>query len=116
MHVFKYSKREGTLAAKLLGQVPDKIKEKRSESLLKLSNSNIIEYNGRYLGKVFEVLIEKKLKDGYYEGLTSNYIRVLIEDDIDLEKGKIYHIYLERLKENCIVGKVTKDKGGICYE
>ena len=96
--------------------MPDKIKEKRSESLLKLSNSNIIEYNKGYLGKVFEVLIEKKLKDGYYEGLTSNYIRVLIEDDIALEKGKIYCIYLERLKENCIVGKVTKDKGGICYE
>lgn len=77
--------------------------------MLKLSNSNIIEYNSGYLGKVFMVLVEKRLKNGYYEGLTSNYIRVLIKDDCRLKKGEIYNIYLEGLKDDCIVGSVTTD-------
>ena len=104
MHIFKYSKREGTVAAKLEGQVPDKIKDERSEILLKLSDENIIWYNKKYIGKTEKVLVETKLKNGYYDGLTNNYIRVLIKTDKELKKGEIYNIYLKKLEENSIIG------------
>lgn len=107
MHIFKYSKREGTVAAKFSHQVLDEIKEKRSEDLIKLSNSGTIRYNKDYLDTTSGVLIEKRLNSGYYEGLTSNYIRVLVESDKELKKGEVYNICLKKLEGNSIIGSIT---------
>lgn len=107
IHVFKYSKRDGTVAAGLSGQVLDKIKEKRSEVLIKLSNSGTIRCNRSYLGKRACILLEKRLDNGYYEGLTGNYIRVLVDSVKELRKGEIYDIYLKKLEENSIIGNIT---------
>ena len=107
MHVFKYSKREGTKAAMLDGQIPDEIKENRSEILLSLSDKNMLDYNRKYIGTTKEVLIETKLDNGYYDGLTSNYIRILVESDYELKKGKIYKIHLKKMEGNSIIGNIT---------
>ena len=106
IHVFKYSKRDGTRAAVMPDQVLDEIKEKRSEDLIKLSNSGTIKYNNSYLGKKASVLIERKLDSGYYEGLTSNYIRVLVDSINKLKKGEIYNIYLKKVEGNSIIGNI----------
>ena len=107
MHIFKYSKREGTKAATLSCQVPDEIKEKRSEVLLRLSEKNMLEYNEKYIGTNAKVLIETKLDNDYYDGLTSNYIRVLVESDSKLKKGEIYNIDLKRIEGSNIIGIIT---------
>ena len=76
MHIFKYSPRQGTVAAKMKQQIDAKIKEKRSRILIDLSNKNEIEFLERYVGKELEVLFETKTQENYIEGHTTNYIKV----------------------------------------
>ena len=64
MHIFKYSPREGTIAAKMTNQIDGNIKEERSNKLIELSNRNEKEYNESYIGKCVDVLFEEE-KDGY---------------------------------------------------
>ena len=66
------------------GQINGKIKEERSQKLIKLSNQNEMEYNKKYVGKELEVLFEEK-KDGNYIGHTKNYLLVHMKSDENLE-------------------------------
>ena len=84
MHIFKYSPREGTLAAKMTNQIDGNIKEERSQKLIELSNKNEREYNEKYIGKNVDVLFEEE-KDGLWSGYTKNYVRVLVKSDENLE-------------------------------
>ena len=84
MHIFKYSPREGTLAAKMTNQIDGNIKEERSQKLIELSNKNEREYNEKYIGKSVDVLFEEE-KDGLWSGYTKNYVRVFAESDENLE-------------------------------
>ena len=84
MHIFKYSPREGTLAAKMTNQIDGNIKEERSQKLIELSNKNEREYNEKYIGKSVEVLFEEE-KDGLWSGYTKNYVRVFVDSDEYLE-------------------------------
>ena len=75
MHVFKYSPRKGTVAAKMNDQISPEIKEKRSKELIKLSDENELDYLKSYVGKNVEVLFEEV--DGeFIKGHTQNYILV----------------------------------------
>ena len=76
MHIFKYSPRQGTVAAKMKQQIDAKIKEKRSSILIKLSDENEIEFLERYVGRELDVLFETKTQENYIEGHTTNYIKV----------------------------------------
>ena len=74
MHVFKYSKRVGTPAATMENQVPEDIKEKRSNILINLSNENENKFLEQYINKKIEVLFENEV-----EGHTTNYIKVILD-------------------------------------
>ena len=65
MHIFKYSPRKGTIAAKMKEQIDARIKEQRSNKLIELSNKNEIEFLEKYIGKELEVLFESKTHDNY---------------------------------------------------
>lgn len=58
-HIFKYSKREGTKAAVMQGQIPEQIKAKRSARLIELGEKNRRAYEESFLGKTVEVHVEK---------------------------------------------------------
>ena len=94
MHIFKYSPREGTPAAKMPNQVDGNIKEQRSQKLIKLSDQNQLWYNQKHIGKPVEVLFEEE-KDGVWSGYTKNYIKVNIKSSKNLENQlvtvKIFH-------------------------
>ena len=72
MHIFKYSPRKGTKAASFPNQVDGKVKSKRSDILIALSNQNEMNFAKQYIGKEIEVLFENDK-----EGHTSNYIKVV---------------------------------------
>lgn len=75
LHVFKYSPRKGTVAARMKNQIDSIVKEKRSHKLIELSNECEIEFLDRYVGKELKVLFEKQ--DGeYIKGHTTNYLVV----------------------------------------
>lgn len=87
MHVFKYSKREGTVAAARKDQIPEAIKAKRSDILLKLAGKQSEEYRKTFLNKELTVLIEeeKEIQGVKYQvGFTPSYIRVAVRSDEDL--------------------------------
>ena len=97
MHIFKYSPREGTLAAKMTNQIDGNIKEERSQKLIELSNKNERECNEKYIGKSVEVLFEEE-KDGLWSGYTKNYVRVFVESDESLE-NKILKVEIKNVYE-----------------
>ncbi|MCT4507577.1 MAG: tRNA (N(6)-L-threonylcarbamoyladenosine(37)-C(2))-methylthiotransferase MtaB [Tepidibacter sp.] len=103
MHVFKYSPRKGTPAATMKDQIDPKVKQIRSERLMNLSNDNNNKFMDSFLSKTVSVLFETKLEDGYYEGLTSNYIRVLVKSEKDIE-GKILNVNLINTKDGLMEG------------
>lgn len=75
MHIFKYSPRKGTVAAKMKNQISGAKKEFRSKRLLELSDVNEKEYLKEYLGKNINVLFEEK-EGEFSKGHTGNYILV----------------------------------------
>ena len=84
MHVFKYSPRSGTVAAKMPNQIDGKIKEERSNKLIELSDENEKEYNQKYIGKEVEVLLEER-EGEYLKGHTTNYMVVKMKTNENLE-------------------------------
>lgn len=83
LHIFQYSKREGTVAAKLYKDLPPQIKQSRFERLNELNEKLKLDFIKK--NKQGEVLIEEKV-DGFYAGYTKNYIRCYIEDNSSLQK------------------------------
>ncbi len=79
-HVFKFSPRKGTVAAKMKNQIDAKIKEERSKRLIELSSENQIQYLKSYVGKAVEVLFEEE-ENGVLKGHTANYIMVKSKQD-----------------------------------
>ncbi len=81
IHVFKYSKRDGTVAADMEDQVDEQTKNERSERLLSLADELQTKYEESFLGKDMEVLFEEEIEvDGakYMVGHTKNYLQVAI--------------------------------------
>ena len=88
MHVFKYSVRRGTAAEKMENQVPEQVKDLRSEKMLALAKEMKKAFYDSYKGREAEVLVEQRMKNGKYHATTANYMDVYIESDYDL-RGKI---------------------------
>lgn len=83
LHVFPYSKRNGTPAAKMKNQVSDDVKKDRVHQLLDLNDKLAKNYAQKFEGDIVEVLVERKNKNGLLEGHTSNYLKVQFDGDVD---------------------------------
>ena len=97
-HIFKYSKREGTKAAVMQGQIPEQIKAKRSARLIELGEKNRRAYEESFLGKTVEVLVEEKSDVNGKEmwtGHTKEYMKIALESEKNLQ--------------NCILNLQIKD-------
>ena len=103
MHVFKYSPRKGTKAAKMPKQIDGKQKEMRSKKLIELSDFNEKTYNEAYINKEVEVLFEEE-KEGMYKGHTENYILVYYKSEENLE-NKMKKVICKEVEKNHIIAK-----------
>jgi len=81
IHVFPYSRRNGTPAASMEGQIDEKIKSERSQKMIELGHNLKKDYCEKYIGMNLEVLFEQSVKDNVFEGLTQNYIRVFAKGE-----------------------------------
>jgi len=108
MHIFKYSKRKGTVAAGLPGQLTEAQKTVRSGELQKLEQQMSYAFRGKYLGKEAEVLFEEnKVIDGtsYRIGHTVDYVKVAVEGDEEWN-NQIKTVKIDRfLKDDILLGK-----------
>ncbi len=93
MHIFKYSKREGTKAAVMKEQIPENIKQRRSAELISLGEKMSEEFRQHYIGTNQEVLFEERCEingKSYFVGYTKEYVKVAKESDVSLENVLVW--------------------------
>ena len=103
MHVFKYSPRKGTPAADMENQIDPQMKQMRSDKLIALNKQNFTNFAKKFEGQEFNVLFEQNIGENKYEGLTPNYIRVIVESEEDIQ-GKILKTKINDVKDEYVEG------------
>lgn len=96
MHIFKYSRREGTRAAAMEGQIPEKKKAERSEKLIALAEKLSERYREGFIGKKLDILIEETVQIGeqtYQVGHTREYVKVAVKSE--MSAGRIVQVSIK---------------------
>ena len=102
LHVFPYSMRPGTAAARMDGQISPDVKKQRSKVLLELSDKLYIKFANKFIGQDVTVLVEKYDEEkGINIGHTSNYLSV----EIPLKESKVGQFITVKLQKDMIVSK-----------
>jgi len=107
IHVFPYSRRPGTAAEKLPGQVPDSVKTQRKRNLGIISKECAESYRQRFIGRSMDVLWETQ-SGGIWSGYTGNYIRVYTKSKNDLA-NKLNEVTLEKIYKDGIWGEIEEE-------
>jgi len=102
LHVFTYSERDNTLAAKMQGEVPKNIRAKRSKMLRGLSVKKRRAFYESQLGTTRTVLFESENKEGYIHGFTENYVKVKVPWNPELV-NTLHQIELTKIDEDGLV-------------
>lgn len=103
MHIFKYSKRQGTRAAVMPNQVPETLKNVRSAELIELGDNMSKEFRNFYLGREEEVLFEEETVIGgisYYVGYTREYVKVAKVSNTPLENQLVKGTLVKALEQD----------------
>ena len=107
-HLFKYSPREGTRAAKMDKQINGKIKRDRLHDLEKIEEANRKEFLEKQIGKTLSVLFEEKSDmDGFKSGYSTNYLRVNV-GDLSIASNEIYDVKITARKDDELIGEISK--------
>jgi threonylcarbamoyladenosine tRNA methylthiotransferase MtaB len=111
VHVFPYSEREGTQAARIGDPVDPQEVNDRRQQLLEVARESERDFYRRFVGATMEVLVESERnpESGELEGLTDNYLRVTFEGTREL-LGKLVPVQLSELRETQLWGKVCRHK------
>ncbi|WP_149093937.1 tRNA (N(6)-L-threonylcarbamoyladenosine(37)-C(2))-methylthiotransferase MtaB [Paenibacillus terrae] len=111
MHVFPYSKRSGTPAARMEDQVDEDVKNARVHELIDLSEQMQLAYAERFVGQVLEVIPEVAPKgtedSGMLHGYSDNYIQLVFEGTEDLV-GKVCRVKLTKAGVNESEGQLVR--------
>lgn len=105
MHVFKYSKRAYTRAAKMPEQVDGVVKKQRSEILLQMASKTKSDFLNKQLGKKCQVLFESE-SNGILQGYTTNYVKVNVKGEKTL-CGTIQDVVLTSLEGETAQGEIV---------
>jgi threonylcarbamoyladenosine tRNA methylthiotransferase MtaB len=99
LHVFPYSKRTGTPAARMDDQVDEEVKNERVHRLIELSDQLAKEYASQFENEVLEVIPEElfkgESKEGLYVGYTDNYLKVVFPANEEMV-GKIVKVKITK--------------------
>ena len=105
LHVFKYSRRQGTAADRMKDQIPEKIKSGRSERLIRLDEHKSQEFRKRFIGVADEIIPEEVVEiDGkkYLRGYNRSYVRYLVPfTECERPESKIGQIIRAEGKDFC---------------
>jgi len=105
IHVFSYSPRQGTQAARMPDYIDDRVKRERSQRMLALAKESARNFRQKFLGKTMLVLWEKQT-NGVWSGLTDNYIRVYTKSSKDLT-NQLLPVTLVELGKDGVGGEVV---------
>lgn len=107
IHVFKYSIREGTKAADMKEQVDEKIKSDRSKQLIKLGDMLANEFMKKFINLNMSILVETQKDNNFFEGYTTNYLKVLIKSDNNI-KNKIVDVKIDKVSNDYLESEYNK--------
>ena len=109
-HIFRFSPRQGTAAARMKGQIKDEVKKARSARLLTLNDEHSRLFRQQFSGVTTQVLIED-YKHAHWEGLTDNYLRVEVDGLPEAEtrnwQNTLVRVRLSHLVDDGIAGIVV---------
>lgn len=110
IHIFKYSKREGTKAASMKSQINSKIKNERSKLLEEVNKANRMQYMNIFLNKEVEILFEEviTIQDSeYYLGHSKNYLKVVVPKSKEDYINKIFNVKINKILNEYLVGSIV---------
>ena len=110
-HIFKYSRRQGTKAAAMDGQLTEAVKAQRSERMLELHEMRAKEYEEAMIGKELEILLEEEIEiagEPWYVGHSREYVKAVIRKTDahkvnDLVKVRVIGFAKEHILETVLV-------------
>jgi threonylcarbamoyladenosine tRNA methylthiotransferase MtaB len=106
IHIFRYSPRSGTPAAKMK-QIPEQIKKERSERLSQLSETLHREYLETCIGQVHRVLFERQKSPEWHNGHAENYVVVIVPaKEGENFRNQIFDVKITGLQGNQLIGEV----------
>ncbi len=110
VHVFPYSPRQGTAAAKMPNQIAAETKKGRRQRLLRLGKQLSCQYARQFLNQTLEVLVEKKYAntEDAFQGHTPNYLLVAFSSMADM-RGQLVPVKLQTLRKNIIWGQIKEN-------
>ncbi len=113
IHVFPFSPRPETAAARMSEQIKDKVKQERNQRMLELAQSSQRSFCEQFLGQTMPVLWEKETSpgSGIYSGLTGNYIRVFAHSEKPLS-NEITPVKLVKFHNQGIWGEMVDENPG----
>lgn len=103
IHVFPYSKREGTKAASMDGHLPTNVKKDRARRLIEIDDILQLNYNNLFVGKDVNVLVEE-IVDGKSVGHTENFLKVEINKV--LETNRCYDVRIIKADIDKVEGEL----------
>lgn len=106
VHVFAYSRRPGTRAYDMPGQVANKVKEDRSRQMIAATLATQQDFFAAQVGRVEEVLFEQEREKNVYEGYARNYTPVRAASAIPLQ-GQVLPVEITQALEDCCLGKLV---------
>ncbi len=109
LHVFPFSRREGTAAARMKNRVHGTKKQERSQLLRDLNQKLMVDFQKRFLNTARQVIIEEKrdYETDMLTGYTDNYIRALVDDSDKYMAQKVMVRLLESYNYDSVSGEIV---------
>lgn len=105
MHIFPYSRRPGTPADKMPGQLPNAVKEQRSRKAISVAEEMSRAYRENLVGKTLDVLFEEREKD-HFTGHAPNYVKVYVQGE-NLH-NEIRKVSVQKVFQDGVLGEIVE--------
>lgn len=105
IHIFPYSRRSGTIADKMDGQIEKSVKAQRASALSSVADKIRNTFLNEQIGKSLSVLIESRQEDGFALGYTANYTPVKVMGNVNI--GDIVNVKIETVNSDFCVGTLS---------
>lgn len=107
-HVFPYSKRDGTLAAKRIDQIQNRVKESRAKAMTLAVKDSENRFLENMVGKEYDVLFERERNKDYHHGHTPNYVLVKVRSFTDSLWRKTKKIRITSVGDGFVYGEISE--------
>ncbi|MCA9730856.1 MAG: tRNA (N(6)-L-threonylcarbamoyladenosine(37)-C(2))-methylthiotransferase MtaB [Deferribacteres bacterium] len=109
-HIFNYSDRKGTASSHLQNKVDPATKKMRSKILHALSEEKKTVFYKRFIGQILRVLTEEKDAEGRWTGYADNYIKVKIENSLNVQANQFVNVKIHEVGGEFAIGQTIATK------